>query len=273
MSDHSSLGDRIKGYEQDWENRLMPLVPAVVRFDGRAFHSFSRGLHRPYDKRLSDLMIETTKQMVRISGACIGYTQSDEITLVILVDDPKSEMFFGGRVQKMTSILPSQLSVFFNYAMNEYLPEKAGSFPVFDCRVFSVPNKTEASNVLVWREMDATRNSVSMAAQSVYSHKQLLNKSCNEMQEMLFQKGINWSNYPSFFKRGTYVQKRKVSRYFTTEEMESLPPKHEARTNPELKVLRTDYVILDMPPITKVINREKVIFDGEEPQTKEIEAK
>ena len=267
MPDRSDLGDRIKSYEKDWENRLMPLVPAIARLDGRAFHTFTKGLRRPYDQRMSDLMVETTKQIVRASGACIGYTQSDEITLVWLVDDPKSEMFFGGRVQKMVSILPAQLSVFFNYALPEHLPEKAGTFPIFDCRVFSVPNKTEAANTLVWREMDATRNSISMAAQSVYSHKQLLGKSCSEMQEMLFQKGINWNDYPNFFKRGTYVQKRKLDRPFTAEELDKLPPKHEARSNPHLTIWRTDYLVVDMPPITKVTNREEVIFNGALPET------
>lgn len=245
----------------------MPLVPAICRMDGRAFHTFTKGLKRPYDQRMSDLMVETTKHIVRASGACIGYTQSDEITLVWLVDDPKSEMFFGGRVQKMVSILPAQLSVFFNHALPEYLPEKAGTFPIFDCRVFSVPTRTEAANALVWREMDATRNSISMAAQSVYSHKQLLGKSCSEMQEMLFQRGINWNDYPAFFKRGTYVQKRKRERVFTTEELQQLPEKHEARCNPNLKVLRTDYAAIEMPPIVKVINREEVIFEGALPQT------
>ena len=264
---NDALGDRIKAYEKDWENRLMPFVPAIARFDGKAFHTFTRGLNRPYDERLSDLMVQATRYMVRTNGACIGYTQSDEITLIWLVDDPKSEMFFGGRMQKMVSVLPAQLSVYFNSLLPDMLPEKAGTFPVFDCRVFSVPTRTEAANVLVWRELDATRNSISMAAQSVYSHKQLMNKSCDVMQEMLFQKGINWNDYPAFFKRGTYIQKKKAERPFTTDELDKLPEKHEARTNPHLRVLRTDYAVVDMPPITKVVNREAVIFEGQLPQT------
>jgi len=244
----------------------MPLVPAICRMDGRAFHTFTKGLGRPYDQNLSDLMVEVTTQMVRSSGACIGYTQSDEITLVWLVDDPKSEMFFGGRVQKMVSILPAQLSVYFNVMLPDYLPHKAGTFPVFDCRVFSVPNRTEAANTLVWRELDATRNSISMAAQAHFSHKQLMGKSCSDMQEMLFQKGINWNDYPDFFKRGSYVQRVKRERAFTADEIEKLPPKHEARRNRHLKVVRTDYERINMPPITKVTNREEVIFEGAIPQ-------
>jgi tRNA(His) guanylyltransferase len=101
----------------------------------------------------------------------------------------------------------------------------------------------------------------------VYSHKQLLNCSCAEMQEMLFQKGINWSQYPAFFKRGTYVQKKKVIRRFTQEELKKLPLKHTAHQNPGVPVERTNYIAHCLPPITKILNKEQVIFGGETPLT------
>lgn len=261
------LGDRMKAYERAWDESLMPFVPAVARLDGKAFHTFTRGLEKPYDKRLCDLMIETTRFLVSDTGACIGYTQSDEITLVWHIEKIGSEMPFGGRTYKLASILAAKASVFFNKWLAPNLPEKAEQSPVFDCRVFNVPNQTEAANCVLWRELDATRNSISMAAQANFSHKQLMNVNTSQMQDMLMERGINWNDYPTFFKRGTYIQKRMVERPFTADELDKLPPKHNARTNPDLKVWRTDYIVLEMPPITKVINREAVIFAGEEPQT------
>ena len=136
----------------------------------------------------------------------------------------------------------------------------------FDCRVFNVPNKQEACNVLMWREMDATRNSISAAAQANFSHKELQGKSKSEMMEMLFQKkNINWNDYPSYFKRGVYWQKKSISRPYSSEEIEKLPLKHEARKNPKLTVLRSKIIQLDMPIFSRVANREEVVFEGKEP--------
>ena len=146
------------------------------------------------------------------------------------------------------------------------MPGFAHRNPTFDARVWSVPNRTEGANVFVWREWDATKNSVSMAAQEHYSHNELHGKHGGDMQEMLFQKGINWNDYPACFKRGTYMQRRKVSRPFTTDELERLSPKHEARANPNLMVERSEVAELDLPPITTIENREAVIFDGAQPQ-------
>jgi len=266
MPDHSDLGDRMKKYEAAWDANLMPFVPAIARLDGKAFHTFTRGLERPYDQRLSTLMVETTRFLVGDLGACIGYTQSDEISLVWFVEKIGTELPFDGRTLKLASILAAKASVYFNKRLPDLLPEKIGQSPVFDCRVFSVPTQTEAANCILWRELDATRNSISMAAQACFSHNQLMGKNCDEMQEMLFQeKGINWNDYPSFFKRGTYIQKRVVERPFTSDEIDKLPPKHAARTNPDLKIWRTDYRVLDLPPIPKITNREAVIFAGAEP--------
>lgn len=259
-----SLGDRMKFYESNGvgEQRLLPMVPAMARLDGKCFHSFTRGLARPYDQRLSDLMVETAKFLVSEFNARLSFTQSDEITLVWLADNYESEMCFDGRILKLNSILAAKCSVFFNSKLKEVLPEKANSFPVFDCRVWSLPNKTEAVNCLIFRQNDATRNSISMAAQSQFSHKQLQNKSCDEMQEMLFQKGINWNDYPNFFKRGTFVRRHTVVRPFSTDELDKLPAKHEARRNPSLQIERSEVQVVDWPQLTKIANREEVVFEG-----------
>lgn len=262
------FGDRMKLYEMAEAGRqLMPLLPVIARLDGKCFSSFTRGLERPYDARLSELMISTTTHLVSATNAACGYTQSDEITLGWYEPDFRSQIFFNGRVQKMASVLAAMCSVFFNRQLPERIPEKADRAPVFDCRVWNVPNIEEGANAFLWREQDATKNSISMAAHSYYSHAELHGKSGAEKREMLWQKGVNWNDYPDFFKRGVYVRRQVTRRRFTANELESLPPKHAARTNPELEIERTDYLPLNLPGLRlgRVRNRAGVIFLGEEP--------
>lgn len=260
------LGDRMKLYESaEAGRRLMPLLPVLARIDGRAFHSFTRGMERPFDARFSTCMIDTTAALVRDTGACMGYTQSDEITLAWHADNHKSQIWFDGRVAKMTSQLAAQATLIFYRAVMERIPQYAERLPTFDARVWSVPTREEGANVFLQREWDATKNSISMAAATYYSHKQRHGKNGSAQQEMLFQKGINWNDYPAFFKRGTYVQRRTVAMPFSSDELDKLPPKHEARANPALVVKRQVCTVLDMPPLGTVANREAVIFDGAEP--------
>jgi len=265
---NDSLADRMKLYETvESGRRLMPLLPAVVRLDGRAFHTFVRGLAHPYDERLSRLMIETAAFLVRETAATIGYTQSDEITLAWIPDEFESQVFFDGRAQKMGSVLAALCSTYFNRRLPEFLPTEYGDrFPVFDCRVWNVPNLEEAANTFLWRELDASKNSIAMAARSFYSHAELDGKTGAQMQELLWQKGVNWNDYPSFFKRGTYLARRTVARSFAPDELEELPTRHAARLNPELIVERTVLKMLELPPLVRVTNRVGVLFRGEEPQ-------
>jgi tRNA(His) 5'-end guanylyltransferase len=266
MSD--SLGNRMKEYERaEAGRRLMPLLPALARLDGRAFHSFVRGLERPFDRRLSDLMIDTATFLVRETNALVGYTQSDEITLAWVPEVYDSPIFFDGRIQKMTSMLAALCAAHFNRRLPAFLPaEFAERLPVFDCRVWNVPSLEEAANTFLWRELDATKNSISMAARAYYDHAELHDKNGAEMQELLWKKGVNWNGYPTFFKRGTFIRRRKVSRAFSATELDSLPPKHAARTNPGLLVERCECGSLDLPPLAKVENRVGVLFRGEEPR-------
>ena len=259
------LGDRMKMYEQAEDRRLMPLLPVLARIDGRAFHSFTRGMNRPYDETLTTLMIDTTRYLVKETNACMGYTQSDEITLAWHSTEPKSQIWFDGRAAKMTSQLAAHATLWFNRLLAERAPQYLNRLPTFDARVWQVPNRTEGANVFVWREWDATKNSISMAAAALYSADQLHGKNGSEKQEMLWIKGVNWNDYPASFKRGTYVQRSTVVKPFSAEELDRLPPKHEARKNPALTVERSEWRALDMPIITTVTNREAVIFDGAPP--------
>lgn len=265
------FGDRMKIYEgAEAGRRLMPLLPALCRLDGKGFHNFVKGLARPYDPRLSECMKQVTVYLAEETNCCMAYTQSDEITLCWLADDFKSQIYFDGRIQKMCSILAAKTSVKFNELVASLLPgEYVKKQPVFDCRIWNVPNRAEGANTFLWREKDATKNSISMAASHYYSHNALDGKSGSEKQEMLFQKGVNWNDYPAFFKRGVFIQRRKTNRPFTAEEIDKLPAMHDARRNPDLVIERTSVQVLDMPPFGKVKNREDVVFDGAEPIVEE----
>ena len=263
MSD--KLGNRIKSYEsQTTSTKLIPRLPVVARLDGRSFSSFTKGLKRPYDERLTKLMIETTKYLVGETNANCGYHQSDEISLVWYNEDYDSQMIFNGKLFKITSTLASMATGFFNKNLSSYLHEKAHLIPTFDCRVFNTPNLEEATNAIFWRELDATKNSITMAASEYYSHNFLHGKNGSEKQELLFQKGINWNDYPDFFKRGTYIQRKRIMTKFSTEELDKLPPKHNARKNPDMEIERWIIDEVKLPPITKVKNRVDVIIFGKE---------
>ena len=177
-----------------------------------------------------------------------------------------SSIYFDGRLFKMLTDLSAMASVFFNRELPKYLPEKIDKMSRFDCRVYNVPTLDEAVNSFLWRENDATKNSISMAAQSVYSHNELENKNGSDKQEMLFQKGINWNDYPSFFKRGTYVQRKRVFTTFSPEEIEKLPAKHNARKDPEYQIERWVVDKVELPPLSQIINKVDVIIWGKDPE-------
>jgi len=261
-----TLGDRMKMYENIQSKlRFDQTKPLYCRIDGRNFSKFTKGMQKPFDKAMSMIMIEVTKHLVKETGAIIGYTQSDEISLIIYSDDYKKQTFFNGKIQKIVSIVSSLTTSFFNSKLNQYLPEKTNQLALFDCRAWSMPTLEEAANVILWREFDATKNSISMASRCYYSHKALYKKNGSEMQEMLFDKGINWNDYPDFFKRGIFIQRQQVCRKFSTDEIDKLPINHEARSNPDLMIQRYEIKKLEMPPFSKVINRVGVIFNSEAP--------
>lgn len=263
---NDALGDRMKGYESaECGRRFMPLLPIMARIDGRCFSSFTRGMQRPYDSLMSEAMIETMVYLVGETNACMGYTQSDEITLAWHSTDPKSQVWFDGRIHKMVSQLAALTTLYFYRLTLQMLPEFARRLPTFDARAWQVPNRTEGANVFLWREWDATKNSLTMAASEYYSHKELHGVSGQQKHDMLHAKGVNWNDYPAYFKRGTYAQRRTVQCPFSTAELEQLPEKHEARLNPGLIVERQQVTVLDMPPFTSIQNREAIIFEGAEP--------
>jgi tRNA(His) guanylyltransferase len=262
------LGDRMKSYEMaEAGRRFLPRLPICVRVDGRSFSRWTRSLRRPFDERFSAAMIETARTLLDESGARVAYVQSDEISLVLLSEDPKQSVFFDGRVQKLTSVLASLAAARFAAAVRALLPERADDLAAFDCRAWVVPSRDEAVNALLWREHDALKNSLSMAARAHHPPAALMNKRGPELHELLHQAGVNWNDFPAHFKRGTYLQRRTFRRRFTETELAQLPERHEARRDPDLEVERSEIVALDLPPLSQVVNRVDVLLDGAEPVT------
>lgn len=235
MNKKDSLGDRMKeNYENRSKTYLTRRTPVIIRLDGKAFHSFTKGLHRPYDHIFHNAMNDTMKYLCEnIQGCKIGYTQSDEITLLLTdYDTITTDAWFDYSVQKMCSISAAMATMAFNKAFEEHVNNYIDSchalqdldvehsyienaykkigVAMFDARCFNIP-RDEIVNCFVWRQQDATRNAIQMLGQTHFSHKALNNKTCNDIQDMLMlEKGINFNDMPTDFKRGTCCIKKVV---------------------------------------------------------------
>lgn len=207
--DKTSLGDRMKEYEQAYNPSIVRRIPVVIRCDGKGFSKWTKKLDKPFDEELNNLMSQTMLAVAaKIEGCEFGYTQSDEITFVLFNDQSnESEPWFGNRLQKMASVVSSMVTAHFNS-----LTSKDTSLAYFDARVFGVPNLQEAINCLIWRQNDATKNSVQSAcyyevAKQIgkkTARKKMHGLNGKQQQELLFtETGINWNNYPTKYKRGT----------------------------------------------------------------------
>lgn len=258
---HDEFGDRMKAYEAvETARRLDVHLPIYARIDGRHFSSFTRGMERPFDVAMTGAMIETCRQLVQETHARIGYTQSDEISLIWLADSDKSDVFFSGKVQKMVSVLASMSAAVFARVCPSGYEHK---LPHFDARVFQLPTKTEGANAILWRAMDARKNAIQMVAQAHFSPKQLHGKDQAAMLGMLAAIDVEFEDFPASFKRGSYLRRVARERELTANELAKIPEKH----RPSGPVLRSQVELIDMPPFNLVANREAVIFDGADPVT------
>ena len=241
MAYKDMLGDRMKNnYENISKTKLMRRTPVAIRIDGRAHHTFTRGFKKPFDDIYMKSMQETMKYLCEnIQGAIIGYTQSDEIT-IILQDYKKLETaaWFDYEVQKVCSISASMATMAFNKSFtniaipycyeNEDIDELSNycdkllnavdKGAQFDSRCFNIP-KEEVTNLIFWRQQDAARNSVQMVGRAYYSHKELHNKNNSQIQDMLMNKGINWNDFPTHQKRGSCCIKDENGRWFIDTEI------------------------------------------------------
>lgn len=204
------LGKRMK---EQYEKRTRTFLPrrtyTIIRLDGKAFHTFTRGMDRPYDEEFMNVMDETTKFLCEeIQGTKMAYTQSDEISILLTdFDKITTDAWFDGQVQKIVSVAASMSGVVFNNIAHRIHLVDMGKIAFFDARVFTIPDPVEVENYFIWRQKDAVRNSISMHAQSLYSHKELHGKSQVDMHDMIHAKGENWNDLPDGFKRGRTVGK------------------------------------------------------------------
>ena len=263
MIKKDSLGDRMKEFYENRSKHYLPRrVPVIIRLDGKAFHTFTKGFKRPYDEILHNTMNATMRHLCEnIQGCKLGYTQSDEITLLLTdYDTITTDAWFGYGMQKVCSVAASMATLAFNRFFRQYYNEALTELgapldsdpylsklsekldcAMFDARCFSIP-KDEVINCFIWRQQDATRNAIQMLGQCNFSHRELQGKSCNDIQDMLMtQKGINFNDMPVEFKRG-------VCCYRITREATCVNKK----TQEEMPCIRSEWVLdKDIPIFTQ----------------------
>ncbi len=206
MKRSDEYGNRMKSYEKATRTVLPPRTFTVVRVDGRAFHTHLKTAKKPFDRDVMTSMQHAAKVLCEeMGGARFAYTQSDEISVLLTDLEPGSQAWFGGQVQKMVSVSASIATA----AFNEAFGPRGGRYATFDARVYTIPDRTEVLNYFRWRQEDAIKNAVSMAAQAHFSHEELHGLSGEKMQEKLFQeKGINFrTDYSDGERRGWVIHK------------------------------------------------------------------
>lgn len=280
MNKKDSLGDRMKEFYENRSKLYLPRrVPVIIRLDGKAFHSFTKGFKRPYDEVFHKAMNRTLQYLCEnIQGCKLGYTQSDEITLLLTdYDTITTDAWFGYGMQKVCSVAASMATLKFNQAFRTAVNEETSGKEVdeyavtlfkardkgamFDARCFSIP-KEDVTNCFIWRQQDATRNAIQMLGQCNFSHKELQGKSCNDIQDMLMtQKGINFNDMPVEFKRG-------VCCYKVTREATCINNK----TQEETPCIRSEWVLdKEIPIFTQDRTYiDKFVFTNNEENSKSI---
>ena len=268
---NKSIGTRMRGYEHVTRTHLPHRIPAIIRVDGKAFHSFTKGLRKPFDDFFRNIMQLTMQYMCEnVQGCVFGYTQSDEISLLLTdYETIATDAWFDYTIQKMCSVAASMATLAFNkfwaeefqaqiehwdreddgtmdeemekwvweYLVNTIQPKLFTA--MFDARVFSIP-KDEVCNYFIWRQQDATRNSIETVGQTYFSQKDLNGRSQNEIQEILWQQhSINWNTYPIAYKRGVCCSKV----------LRETPMENPRNPGKEIVVARRKWVIDREPPI------------------------
>ena len=292
--DTSDLAERMKGYEKRNRYYLQRRMPVILRLDMRAGHSFTKGFERPFDEVFIKSMQETAQYLCEnIQNCKLSYQQSDEITLLLVdYDKLNTDCFFDYRVDKLCSIAASMATMAFNNIFSKYVKEfdlelayndngidteenrklweiykKAiNKGAMFDARCFNIP-KEEVTNLIYWRQLDASRNSIHMVGQANFSHKELQNKSCNDIQDMLMiQKGINWNDLPTYQKRGSCCVKEEYAVNDNGEEVE-VDCVTDVDEPVDSVTFRSHWIIDKEIPIFKGEGREyidRLVFVGEE---------
>ena len=232
MPVNDELGKRMKRYEAIPQISLMRRTPVAIRIDGKAFHTFTKHLNKPWDNIFQGAMQNTMKYLCEnIQNCVLGYQQSDEITLILTdYETLNTDAWFGYEVQKLCSISASMATMKFNQEFNRMAQEEIFTYQtsmvpqsmeiqlemkkyhdalrncmlkgaMFDARCFNIP-KEEVTNLVYWRQIDAVRNSIQSHGQAKFSHKELMNKNTKQVKEMLEKIGYNWETIPICCQRG-----------------------------------------------------------------------
>ena len=281
--DTSDLAKRMKDYEMRDRYFLQKRIPVAIRVDMRAGHTFTRGFKRPFDDIFMKSMQETAKYMCENMGnAKFAYVQSDEITIILTdYDTLETDCWFNYRTDKLCSISASMATMAFNKYFEENVTNEVLEYKMvphcveiqqeikeyhntliaaldkgamFDARCFNIP-KEEVTNLIYWRQLDASRNSIQMVGQANFSHNELQNKSCNDIQDMLMlQKNINWNDFPTYQKRGSCVVKSDEKKTITEDNIGTK------------MTIRSKWIIDKEMPILKGKDRayiDKLVYVGE----------
>ncbi|HET8686731.1 MAG TPA: tRNA(His) guanylyltransferase Thg1 family protein [Methanosarcina sp.] len=241
--DFESMGNFHKGLESGAPAFLPYGLPFVVRLDGRAFHTFTKGLPQPYSHTFSNFMDHITMYLIECTNALTGYVQSDEISLVYKNDQPDGESapFFGGRTTKILTVLAGMASGYANKILPDFLPDKIEYVPVFDARLSLYASEDDAADNLVWRQQDCIRNSISRMAQCYFSQKELDKVSIYKqltMLDKLNQYEANWFTSSMQFRGGRLYQRVKVLKTLSEQELANIPEQHRP-TDPVMRSIVT----------------------------------
>ena len=281
--DTSDLANRMKEYEKRNQYYLQKRTPVAIRVDGRSFHTFTKGFKKPFDYIFMKSMQETAKYMCEnMENAKFAYVQSDEITIILTdYDTLETDCWFNYRTDKLCSISASMATMAFNKYFEENVTNEVLEYKMvphcveiqqeikeyhntliaaldkgamFDARCFNIP-KEEVTNLIYWRQLDASRNSIQMVGQANFSHNELQNKSCNDIQDMLMlQKNINWNDFPTYQKRGSCIVKSDEKETITEDNIGTK------------MTIRSKWIIDKEMPILKGKDRayiDKLVYIGE----------
>lgn len=254
---HDEFGDRMKDYEGSYTHQSIPPSQVLcVRIDGKGFSKFTKGFAKPFDDRLTKSMVDTTKELVSLTNAAIGYTQSDEITLIYSMGEKQIEHIFGGKTSKINSIIASMATANFN----KFLSENSNSvdkLAYFDCRSWGVPNNIEASNVLLWRVQDARKNSISAMMRWTCGHKAMDGLSGEQMKEYMLKEGKDWNDLPDRWKYGVYVKRENFETQLSDEVWNKIP---EDKKPLDRNVIRSGIAEIDLGYYGDLSLEERVKF-------------
>lgn len=256
------LGDEIKAFEGVESSRASGIgLPVVVRVDGASFSKFTRNFDRPFDVKIADAMASAARTVVNDFHCRIAYTQSDEISFLLW--HPETELPFGGRMQKLASRFAAKTTAAFLLKGLELFPDAiTRQVPEFDGRATVYPTLEIAAKAILWREIDARRNSVSMAASTHVPAGSLHGKSSSDMLSMMLDKGVDFYGYPERFRRGAFFRRVTVERMLDEHEMAAILEQF----RPKGPVKRSKVVEVSLPALSSIDNLADVLFQGAVPE-------